>query len=136
MSLIKAIKTNDYKKFKILLKSGINPNGRTKLGELPIFYTNNIKYLRLLLKYGANPNLTKINSVETVLWKTRDIDKIKLLIKRGAIIDKRFLSSFIVKEYLYNGFDRTLWHKLYYKHHVFLKKYFCNDLTKFIMKFI
>ena len=102
--LFYALEIEEYDMVKILLENGADPNiatlrtyvpGAGKQSkpeiktniELACYDRYNIDYLKLLVQYGANVNDTRAGSPVTRAVNGDQRDKIKFLIKNGAILN-------------------------------------------------
>ena len=88
--LLEAIKTNNNKKVKKLLKAGANPNLQDENGYTPLMLASEwarTEIVKKLLEYGADPNAqTKIGYTTLMyasMWRGRT-EIVKLLIEAGA----------------------------------------------------
>ena len=92
--LLKAIIANDTTSIATLLRNKVNPNTVDDDSDNALMYTalySSYHTTKLFLDFNANPNL-KNKAGETVLmWAVNDIEKEKLLIKKGA--DVNIISS-------------------------------------------
>jgi len=88
--LIRAIKTADLALVQSLLKQGVDfksrdPDGNTAL-MLATLYSSP-EMMKLFLDLGADPNEMNKAGATALMWAVDDLDKVKLLVNRGANVN-------------------------------------------------
>ena len=86
--LLKAVKSGDNAKVKMLLDAGYDPNHQldSMAPMTPIFFAPNKQIAKLLLKAGADLNVKDLDG-RTALFHIKDRDTLKYIIEQGADVN-------------------------------------------------
>ena len=98
MNIIEAIKQNNIKLVKELIKVNANVNLQDEDGSSALIwasYNGNIKIVKKLIKVGANINLQDNNEYTALICASRSghIKIVKKLIKANCNIDQKFIET-------------------------------------------
>ena len=85
--LFRAIRCGDSALLKDILRRGTPPNVLDNDGTTALMHAalhGSTEMVALLLKHGADPRAVNEQGVTALLWGAADVDKVRLLIGRGA----------------------------------------------------
>ena len=84
---------NSNKILELLLKSGADPNIKSKYGKMALMQCEDVDKVKILLKYGADPNMPGDMGLPPLVFFRRDLDIVKALIDGGADVNANYETS-------------------------------------------
>jgi ankyrin repeat protein len=91
-NLLAAIRLGDRASVEALLVRGADVNARNEIGDTALMQAvinADPEMVQLLLQYGPNVNARGVYEVTALLRGVHDVNKVRLLLRRGARVDER-----------------------------------------------